>query len=434
MRRSAVFVLCLGALAATAACSSDSAVNPADATPSRAFSIWSPGPHESCTKEQHDAYAVVGPDGKLYPTWHPPTGPGGCSFGHEHGRDPHGSNLYDGAGGLPFGVANEALAVSDPANPGTRTTWATRSSGRTAWTCSSRAPGGAIFTGKCDVLTKLHQGTHSKDAFTNNLHELVYHIKCSDGTEMHVTMLTAIGTPGEFVRSCDHSVHITVGPPTPANSPDGGGFRAIPDRACVEQFMLVAAGPAVGRFLRAPRDVGDVEQRPARGRPHAGVLQSVLPGPPAEPVPRSGARAGGRPADRRVLRGHSLGRARQRRRLRRRDQRRPGDGDRVRRPGVTVQRRGPLRGYQRQPAQQRGWAGGLVHRRLRPEWPDARRFPARSVSGSPKMDNAIGVDAGGPVIGNNRNYAGPGVHAAELGSAARRSAHRGSRRVEAESW
>jgi hypothetical protein len=28
-----------------------------------------------------------------------------------------------------------------------------------------------------------------------------------------------------------------------------------------------------------------------------------------------------------------------------------------------------------------------------------------------KLDNAIGVDAGGPAIGDDRNYAGPGVHA-----------------------
>jgi hypothetical protein len=28
-----------------------------------------------------------------------------------------------------------------------------------------------------------------------------------------------------------------------------------------------------------------------------------------------------------------------------------------------------------------------------------------------KMDNKIGVDTGGPVIGGNRNYAGAGVHA-----------------------
>src|SRR6267143_751468 len=80
---------------------------------------------------------------------------------------------------------------------------------------------GALFAVRCDVLTKLHQGTHSKDAFTNNLHELVYHIRCSDGTEMHITMLAAIGTPGQFTRSCDGAA-IAVGPATPANSPDGG--------------------------------------------------------------------------------------------------------------------------------------------------------------------------------------------------------------------
>ena len=44
-----------------------------------------------------------------------------------------------------------------------------------------------LFEIRCDVLTKLHQGTHSKDAFTNNLHELAYHIRCTDGTELHIT-------------------------------------------------------------------------------------------------------------------------------------------------------------------------------------------------------------------------------------------------------
>lgn len=233
-------ILAVGLL--TAACSSEHALDPANATPSRAFGLWSPGPTDTCTKEQHDAYSVVGPDGKLYPTWHPPTGPGGCTFGHEHGRDPHGSNLYDDTDGLPFGVANEALAASDPANPRDEDHFGHKVEWENDMELQFSGPGSAIFTGKCDVLTKLHQGTHSKDAFTNNLHELVYHIKCNDGTEMHVTMLTAIGTPGEFVRSCDHTAHITAGTATPANSPDGGGFRAIPDRACIEQFMLVPPG------------------------------------------------------------------------------------------------------------------------------------------------------------------------------------------------
>jgi hypothetical protein len=41
----------------------------------------------------HDSYSVIGPDGKRYPTWHPPvvTDPSTgkkCAFGYEHGRDP----------------------------------------------------------------------------------------------------------------------------------------------------------------------------------------------------------------------------------------------------------------------------------------------------------------------------------------------------------
>jgi hypothetical protein len=240
-------VLAIG-LAAGVACSSDHAIDPANATPSRAFGLWNPGPHDTCTKEQHDAYSVVGADGKLYPTWHPPTGPGGCTFGHEHGRDPRGSQLYGASGGLPFGLANEALAVSDPADPRDEDHFGHKVEWENDVQIQFSGPGSAIFTMKCDVLTKLHQGTHSKDAFTNNLHELVYHIKCSDGTEMHVTLLSAIGTPGEFVRSCDHSVHITAGAPTPVNSPDGGGFRAIPDRTCVEQFMLVPPGQSSNYF------------------------------------------------------------------------------------------------------------------------------------------------------------------------------------------
>jgi hypothetical protein len=90
-------------------------------------------------------------------------------------------------------------------------------------------------------MYKLHQGTHSKDAFTNNLHEVVYHAECNDGSEVHITMMAAIGTAGEFTRTCD-GPRIRVGTPTPANSPNGGGQRVIPDRSCVDQFMLVPNG------------------------------------------------------------------------------------------------------------------------------------------------------------------------------------------------
>lgn len=207
------------------------------------FGIWVPGANDDCTAAQHDAYSVVGPDHKRYPTWHPPIDPvSGCSFGHDHGRDPRGSALYREVGDIPFGYANEQLDVYDPLTTrhedhfGHKVEW---QNGIQMHFGSDAAD--ALFDVRCDVMTKLHQGTHSKDAFTNNLHELVYHIRCTDGTELHITMLTAIGTPGQFERSCDR-VTVVVGPATPPNSPDGGGVRIIPDRFCVDQQILVAAG------------------------------------------------------------------------------------------------------------------------------------------------------------------------------------------------
>ena len=213
----------------------------ASAPPARAFGIWSPGPNETCTKEQHDVFSTVGPDGKKYPTWHPPTDPAsGCKFGHEHGRDPRGSRLYGMVGVIPFGYANEQLDIWDPTNPrhedhvGHKVEWENDIAMRVNSDIAS-----PLFDVRCDVLVKMHQGTHSKDAFTNNVHELVYHIVCNDGTAIHVTMMTAIGKPGEFVRSCDGSTHVSVGAPTPLNSPHGGGQRLIPDRECVLEHMLV---------------------------------------------------------------------------------------------------------------------------------------------------------------------------------------------------
>jgi hypothetical protein len=207
------------------------------------FGIWTPGSNDTCTKEIHDRYSVVALDGKRYNTWHPPVDPEtGCTFGHEHGRDPRGSRLYSKVGPIPFGMANEALETWDPQNVrhedhfGHKIDWENniefvRQDGLT----------GALFSVKCDVLAKLHQGTHSKDAFTNNLHEIVYHLSCTDGTEMHITMMSAIGTPGGFTRTCD-GARVEVGAPVPANSPNGGGQRVIPDRTCVDQFMRVGPG------------------------------------------------------------------------------------------------------------------------------------------------------------------------------------------------
>ena len=210
---------------------------------SRAYGLWVPGTTDTCSPEVHNRFATVGPDGLRYPTWHPPSDPGsGCSFGHEHGRDPRGSDLYDAVGDLAFGYANQQLELSDPANPRNED----HVGHKVEWENDIRLDfdggAGSVLQVTCDVLAKLHQGTHSKDAFTNNVHEIIYHIRCSDRTEMHVQMLTAIGNPGEFVVSCNRNRTVMAGTATPRNSPRGGGHRAIPDRSCVDQYMLVMEG------------------------------------------------------------------------------------------------------------------------------------------------------------------------------------------------
>lgn len=231
-----------------------------DGTPSRAYGVWTPGPGDTCTAADHNRYAAVGPDGKLYPTWHPPVDPSGCTFGHEHGRDPRGSSLYRVSGPILFGYANEQLDVHDPGgmrhedHVGHKIEWEDD-----VELGFNSDVADALLEIRCDVLAKLHQGTHSKDAFTNNVHELVYHVRCSEGTRFGITMLTAIGEGGEFVRRCADETHVHVGTPTPTNSPDGGGKRRLPDRSCVEQFMLVPEGErsSFGQALRESWQLSD---------------------------------------------------------------------------------------------------------------------------------------------------------------------------------
>ena len=251
--RSMVPLAAVGTIGLLAACDDLRPSGPTEAIgPSAAFGIWTPGPNDTCTPEIHNQYAVIGPDAKLYPTWHPPVDPAtGCTFGHEHGRDPSGSDLYAAVGPIPFGYANEQLDIWDPAGQRHED----HVGHKVEWENDIRlhfggSVAGALLELRCDVLTKMHQGTHSKDAFTNNLHELAYHIRCDDGTQMHVTLMTAIGTPGEFVRSCDRDVTVVVGPPTPANSPEGEGQRVIPDRFCVEQLAFAPDGET-GEFHEA---------------------------------------------------------------------------------------------------------------------------------------------------------------------------------------
>jgi len=126
-----------------------------------------------------------------------------------------------------------------------------------------------------------------------------------------------------------------AGPPTPVNSRDGGGFRAIPDRTCIEQFLLVP--PANGRTTsRRSMSLGNCERR--------GLLAGHFVDINANQLSNE-------------------------------------DGPEI-------------------------WYTDAFGRHGK-----SSSFPGSVRQRLARMDNQIGVDAGGPVIGDNRNYSGAGVHA-----------------------
>eukprot|EP00029_Vermamoeba_vermiformis_P013640 TRINITY_DN8561_c0_g1_i1.p1 TRINITY_DN8561_c0_g1~~TRINITY_DN8561_c0_g1_i1.p1 ORF type:complete len:104 (-),score=22.19 TRINITY_DN8561_c0_g1_i1:387-698(-) len=64
----------------------------------------------------HDTYWTRGDDGKIYSTWHPPldfnpeTGTY-CTYGHDHGDDPRGSEVFSLSGWPAFGYVNELHSI-----------------------------------------------------------------------------------------------------------------------------------------------------------------------------------------------------------------------------------------------------------------------------------------------------------------------------------
>jgi hypothetical protein len=243
------------------------ALPPAETPTSKAYRErnWSPTAYDTCSAELHRSFSVIGPDGKLYPTWHPPTvvDPATgrtCSFGHEHGDDPGTSDIYpwvtdfldaapERGRGIPFGYVSEALdayaarrgnVTRHEDNVGHKVIVANDVKLVTAAPRGYlRDANGAVIS--CDVLMKVHQGSHSGDALINNAHELLYAVRCSDGTEVIASTLTRFGDANEFNRSCDRTLVATSG----SNLPDGrGGSRAIPDRTCVDRDVLVPGNQA----------------------------------------------------------------------------------------------------------------------------------------------------------------------------------------------
>jgi hypothetical protein len=248
-------------------------------TNSHAMGLWTPTSRDTCTQAQHDASFVVGPDGKNYPTWHPPVEPkSGCTFGHEHGRDPGQAPnwakiqeyfAYDAnknevieeaekaQAGVPFGYVNEQLDLYNKAkgapdlmrhedHVGHKIEWEAQGEVRI-----HDGPGDyeAQIVAHCDYFAKIHQGTHSKDAFSNNLHEVFALVDCpSENYDIRIAKLVAFGAAGEFSQSPPCSPRSNIQEVGFENSNPAypgvrdGGAREIGHRECADQNFLVPQG------------------------------------------------------------------------------------------------------------------------------------------------------------------------------------------------
>jgi hypothetical protein len=224
---------------------------------------WTPTSYDTCSAAFHASFSVIGPDGKRYPTWHPPTAVDPstgqtCTFGHEHGDDPSTSNIYtwvtdfldatpSTSRGIPFGYVSEALDTY-AANSSTVTRHEDNVGHKIIVANNvklvAQSPRGYVRDAagnviSCDVLIKVHQGSHSGDAIINNAHELLYAAKCSDGTGIISSTMSTFGNANEFNRSCDNTLVTTAGSNLPAGD---GGERRIPDRTCIDRNVLVPTG------------------------------------------------------------------------------------------------------------------------------------------------------------------------------------------------
>jgi hypothetical protein len=230
-----------------------------------------------CSVEVHARYSTYGPDGKVYPTWHPTKDPSGCAFGHEHGDDPRTSDLFGTVGWPAFGYTSEVLAQTAAASGqrhedhvGHKVLAVNNSNVVQGDNGTSFFPPSGSTAAVCDVLLKFHQGTHSPDAFTNNLHELIFASSCTqDGqtVEARYSALIPVGRPGGFSSTDCPGPNLgqrftQVGPAVPASSPSDTRSlgRLLTDASCVQAIRDGKTHFEVIENKEIPFDTNDLHE------------------------------------------------------------------------------------------------------------------------------------------------------------------------------
>lgn len=158
----------------------------------------------TCPAEVHDRYTVVGPNGKVYRTWHPqrvpldannPNGPS-CLFAHEHGDDPRTSLANPSL--PPFGYIADVTSHPVEAHEGFKVFVVNRGTvndeGRTARTHSR---------------VVAHMGTGGVKRFTMEHHSLMFDLKAVESS--HYVSVQGLATTKEAGSICQRDAGQPIG-------------------------------------------------------------------------------------------------------------------------------------------------------------------------------------------------------------------------------
>jgi hypothetical protein len=191
-----------------------------------------------CAQWVHDRYVVHTPDGRTWPTWHPPRDPRyDCAFGHEHGSNPRAFHYFRRTGMAAFGHIG-AFASNDEPHAGFKVFLANRDRKGLAW------------------MIVLHQGSGSPRRGTVRFHSLETWLFRRRGGSL-VAHTRHMADFGEAVANC------------PQDATPRPGMRLLPTPSCKSAYEEWDTVFDIGGVFRA--------------RPGFGIDNAITQFDPANP-------------------------------------------------------------------------------------------------------------------------------------------------------
>jgi hypothetical protein len=180
-----------------------------------------------CPPQVHERYTVMGPDGEMYPTWHPPVDlQAGCYFDHEHGSDPRSYLGFLHSGLPPFGYPAAQAGFEEP------------------------HAGYKVFVTNDDLngrawMIVLNQDTSQPGRASRQHHSLDWHISSRSGEPL--VHLQVMADFGRSFANCSGEVIFATGQEA------GSASRLLPTTTCApdNSYEAWTASVNVGGVFRA---------------------------------------------------------------------------------------------------------------------------------------------------------------------------------------